>query len=124
MCVVEEKYKLGIEIIDNQHQKIFDMIELLCQTIGEKDLIKIINELKQYSIYHFKTEEDYFKEIHFTKAVEHIKTHNIFIQTIDFYFEHPQKLNKMKLHTFLTTWIQEHILIDDKEYTKKENITI
>jgi len=119
---MKDKYKLGIDIIDEQHQKIFDLIEKLCKNIDENGLEIIINELKEYSIYHFDTEEKYFNNINFKLAVEHTQLHNIFIETIDYYYENFEKLNKKKLYTFLQTWIKKHILIEDKKYTLKENI--
>jgi hemerythrin-like metal-binding protein len=121
---MDDKYKLGIEIIDNQHKKIFDLIDKLCVIENnEKKIVKsIINELKEYSEYHFKTEEDYFKSLNFSESEKHIHLHDIFIQTIEYYYEFPEKLNKKKLYTFLNTWIKNHILIEDKKYITKEYI--
>ena len=122
MCVVEEKYKLGIEIIDNQHQKIFDMINGLCDDCSNEILKEMIIELKDYSLYHFETEETYFKEKNFNDSANHIRLHEIFSETIDFYFQYPENLNKEKIYIFLNNWIKRHILIEDKKYTLKENL--
>jgi len=121
---MDKKYKLGIKMIDNQHQKIFDLIDKLCDVDkNEKKLVKsIIKELKEYSEYHFSSEEEYFKKLDFTEAEKHIHLHDMFIQTIEYYHEFPEKLNKKKLYTFLNTWIKNHILIEDKKYITKEYI--
>jgi len=132
-----DKYKLGIDFIDDQHQKLFDLIDNICiiedvdKNNNEKcDKIlmeNIIKELKEYSIYHFTTEENYFQDMNFQDTKNHINLHNIFIETINFYYENPNKLNKKKLYSFLQSWIRHHILIEDKKYTmqkylKKETI--
>jgi len=118
-----EKYKLGIEIIDNQHEKIFELIEKLCDECTKSELLDMVKELKEYSEYHFKTEEEYFHDRNFKFSEEHIQLHNIFIETINYYFENPKKLKKEKIYVFLLTWIEKHILIEDKKYTIKENIS-
>ena len=120
--IMDDKYKLGIKIIDEQHQKIFDLIGKLCDNITSGDLLRIIQELKDYSLYHFQTEEEYFDSIDFKYSTEHKILHNNFDQTIDFYFVNPDTLNKKKIHTFLTVWIENHILVEDQKYTLKENI--
>jgi len=117
-----EKYKLGIEIIDNQHKRIFEIIEKLCDQECDDCMSEIIQELKDYAKYHFDTEETYFKNIGYIGADEHINLHNIFTQTISYYSDTNSKLNKKKIYTFLQSWIKNHILIEDKKYTLKENL--
>ena len=118
-----EIYKLGIEIIDEQHQKIFDMIESLNINIDDDSMLpEIMKELNDYSIQHFKTEEKYFKNLEFNDMENHIHLHDMFSQTINFYLENSEQLNKKKIYTFLQSWIKNHILIEDKKYTIKENI--
>jgi len=119
-----DKYKLGIDIIDQQHAKLFEMIdELKSGNFEENDCGDIIKKLKKYSQEHFKTEEDYFNNINFINAEKHIQSHNMFIHTVDYYFNNIDKINKNKIFVFLNTWIKNHILIEDKEYTLKKNIT-
>lgn len=121
---MDDKYKLGIKMIDEQHQRIFDLIDLLCDIdrTDKKRIKAIIEELKDYSEYHFKSEEEYFKSIKFTETDNHIHLHGVFIQTIEYYYDFPNKLSKKKLYTFLNTWIKHHILVEDKKYVTKEYI--
>ena len=72
-----DKYKTGIKKIDEQHQKLFDIIEQLKYSVTKKDMIDIMKNLKMYSEYHFKTEEEYFIGLGFKKAESHIRSHNI-----------------------------------------------
>jgi len=116
-----EKYKLGIDIIDRQHEKIFELINR-CDESSFEELMVIIKELKDYSEYHFETEENYFDDLNFKFSEEHKRLHENFSITIDYYFKNPKKLKKEKIYSFLKSWIKNHILVEDKKYTKKQNI--
>ena len=60
------EYNVHIDTIDQQHKKLVAIInelyELLTDETGVKEYIsKIIDDLKEYTIYHFSTEEDLMK---------------------------------------------------------------
>ena len=117
-----DKYKLGIDIIDKQHERLFDLIENLYNGTTDDELMILIKELKDYTEYHFSTEEEYFDGLKFKFSEEHKRLHENFSTTIKYYFESPEKLKKEKIYSFLNSWIKKHILIEDKKYTKKQNI--
>jgi hemerythrin-like metal-binding protein len=121
-----EKYKLGIEIIDIQHQKIFDIIDkliLIYDSGDSESFSEIIEELIEYSMYHFETEEEYFKVINFYDAENHINLHNVFIQTINYYSDEEKDSSTIKkMYSFLQHWIKKHILIEDKKYIKIQKL--
>jgi hemerythrin-like metal-binding protein len=123
-----DKYKLGIDVIDEQHQKLFDLIDKMCvedeEDCSPKLMLEIISELKDYSLYHFKTEEEYFNKLNFKESKYHVNLHEIFIETIDFYYNNPKKLNRIKIYSFLQSWIRHHILIEDKKYTLPKYIEV
>ena len=121
--MMEEKYMMGIKIIDEQHQSLFDLIDLLKLEHTKVELIVIIQKLKKYAETHFKSEEEYFDNLKFKYSDTHKIAHNIFIQTIDFYFLNPDNLNLAKIRIFLTSWLTKHILIEDKKYLLESNIT-
>ena len=120
---MEQKYRLGIEIIDIQHEKIFELIESLCDKCSSSELMIMIMELKDYSTYHFETEEKYFENIGFNLVEEHKNLHNQFINTIEYYYDNPKKLKREKIYIFLLSWIDKHILIEDKKYTQDKYLT-
>ena len=66
----KDDYKLGVQLIDDQHKKLFEICgrayDLLKNEvyIDKYDrIVEIIEELKQYALYHFKSEEEYMKSI-------------------------------------------------------------
>lgn len=125
MYEMKEEYKIGIESIDNQHKVLFDLADkayvLLKDeyTIDKYDkIVHIIEELKEYTIFHFKSEEEYMESINykrlFTQKIEHAefikKIEQIDLRSID----ENQDENLIKLLAFLNDWLTEHILRNDK----------
>lgn len=117
-------YSVGINTIDNQHKKLVDIINSLYesfvdQTAAQK-LEHILNELIDYSQYHFKTEEDLFHDYDYPEKDIHISKHQEFIQKInEFHFKvvH-EKINiTYQLMNFLRNWLLEHIQSEDQEYS-------
>ena len=63
----DEKYSVGIQSIDQQHHKLFDLLNHLLSAMkqGQAATVtnKIISELSNYAIIHFQKEE-FEKGIH------------------------------------------------------------
>ncbi len=64
-----EKYKLGVELIDSEHQRLFEIIRETNELTNDvlfndkyDDIKKIISELKDYTIKHFGDEEEYMEK--------------------------------------------------------------
>ncbi|MCX6757105.1 MAG: bacteriohemerythrin [Candidatus Nomurabacteria bacterium] len=119
----EEKYSVGVEELDDQHKRMFATINKLMEIINsgktEEDLGSIIESLINYKIFHFATEEKYFKEFNYEGAEEHIQKHQEFntklislkekypTYTIEFAFD---------LVNFLEDWLIGHLMITDRKY--------
>lgn len=125
MYEMKDEFKIGVEMIDEEHRKLFELtndVYILLQdkfTVDKYDkIISILNNLKEYAIYHFDSEEKYMESINykrmFTQKIEHAK----FIDTVNkLDFNHIDKDQEKYLFTildFLTEWLTEHILKSDK----------
>lgn len=122
----EDKYCLRIEAIDEQHKQLFEIAgriyELLKnELITDKydNIIEIIDELKNYTIYHFKAEEEYMQSIGYKKFLSHKVAHNDFLDKME-----NVDLNKIDnghneyligILDFVCEWLVEHILKEDKQ---------
>jgi hemerythrin len=121
----EDKYSVGVEELDNQHKRMFAVINELLDSINtnstEEHLGNIIEALIKYKMFHFETEEKYFKEFNYDGATEHIQKHK----------EFNDKLNQLKekypeysiefafeLVDFLEDWLINHLMIIDQKYIK------
>ena len=80
--------------------------------------MEVVQELKDYAVYHFKDEEDYMLSINYKRFLSHKVAHDDFIEKINEYdaniIDENQKQTLLDLLEFLTTWLVEHILKLDK----------
>lgn len=119
----ESNYSVGIENIDKQHNHLIDLINKLYDAMKAKKtneiMEDILRELINYTLIHFKTEEDLFAEFGYPTAVEHTAEHKNFVETVGKFNQ--DYLNKrvgvsVKILDFLMDWLKNHILGEDKAY--------
>ena len=113
---------LGIPMIDNQHKKFFvilDNLETLNQKQEKSEMHSLINELQNYVIYHFKTEEDLMVKSQSPNIDLHIMEHELFRKKVEefhhsYYNNNEELLNEMI--SFMRKWLIIHISGTDAEY--------
>lgn len=124
MFEMKEKYKTGIEHIDVEHEKLFEIGERAYQLLIDKydmdkydKIVGVIEELKEYTVYHFNDEEEYMMSINYKRLFTQKIDHAFFIKKIE-----EVNLNKidenqdeaiMGILTFLNDWLINHILEKD-----------
>jgi len=125
MYEFKDSYKTGIDFIDAEHRKLFEIAEQAYQLeqnefIPDKydNLIAILNELRDYTKSHFAHEEAYMKEIGYKAMFTQKVQHDQFIRKLDEMDLDSLDENSTDaiddiLH-FLTDWLVEHILNVDK----------
>ena len=122
-----DEYKLGIGIIDEQHQHFFEIANQIYDTLetkqGEKEkLVLIINELKDYAFYHLATEEKYFNQFAYSDMANHMKYHTMFRVRVGEYIDRIKEADvdiaklAEDVTDFATNWLSNHILSADKMY--------
>lgn len=123
----KKEYELGIEFIDAQHKKLFSIANAAYELL-HNDLIldkydkilDIITELKEYTEFHFSSEEQFMLERGYRKFLSHKVEHQDFIAKIneidlkEVDFQQDSSINQ--LLEFIYNWIVEHILVKDKQY--------
>jgi hemerythrin len=124
MVAWKDEYSIGVEIIDEQHKHLFDIGNSAYKLLRDEfctdkydGIVSIIQDLREYTKFHFKTEEEYMLKINYKKYFSQKVEHDDFIQTIDkVNFEQvdedPQKYIENIL-AFVFNWILEHILQKD-----------
>ena len=125
MYEMKEEYKIGVELIDEQHKKLFELADKAYMLLKDEfsldkydKIVHILEELKEYNIFHFKSEEEYMQSIEykrlFTQKIEHDK----FIKTLEEInykdLDEKQDESLVKILNFLNDWLIEHILKTDK----------
>ncbi|UOO38341.1 hemerythrin family protein [Oscillospiraceae bacterium CM] len=117
----------NIKEIDNQHKKLFEIssklniLEPICTQIDFKDeILDVIDQLKDYSIYHFTYEESLMQKYHYPDYEEHRDAHKAFIKKIldlengDVNFSSSESLRH--IIDFINGWVMAHILKTDMKY--------
>jgi hemerythrin-like metal-binding protein len=122
----KSEFELGIEEIDEQHKKVLAIINKLYDLFNEKKLDdqvaidSIIKELADYAIYHFQTEENYFKIYGYEQAQGHIEVHNQYRAKIEDwrkrYDENKDPAIFFEISNFLQDWWTWHINNTDRAY--------
>jgi len=121
---MKEKYKTGILHIDAEHEKLFEIGENAYQLLKnpyEVDkydkIVGVIEELKEYTVYHFKDEENYMESINYKRLFTQKIDHSGFIKKLDEVnfnkIDENQDEAIMAILTFLNDWLINHILEKD-----------
>ena len=124
----QDKYALGVVEIDEQHRKLFEIageIEALLndEFITDKydDIVAILGELKDYTIQHFKDEEEFMLSNKFPMFLTHKIMHNDFVEKIESIdlskVDNEQNLYLKEILNFVAEWLVEHILVEDAKYS-------
>ena len=120
-----EKYYTGIELVDKEHAKLFDIIRETNELIFEELLhdkydriVAILGELRDYTIYHFKDEEKYMESIGYSGLEAQKYAHQAFVDrlneiNLDEVDDNQQEYLE-ELIEFLGNWLVNRILNMDK----------
>lgn len=118
-----EGYSVDIPELDNQHKILISILNRLYNSYlnksHDKDIVPLLDELKDYTKYHFESEERLFREKNYPMAQEHIKAHESFKEELLTIIESYNDLSlvlTMKTMTLLQRWLTNHILKEDKKY--------
>lgn len=121
MIAWESQYELGIKSIDDQHKVLVDIISKLSDlltnaTDGDDiydDMLAIVEELTNYTIFHFDFEEKTFETLKYEFKESHMIEHKKLIdeiQNLDFnQAEEDQVVFGKKILKFLISWLFKHI---------------
>ena len=118
-----EKYSVNIAALDNQHKRLFAIINELNQALangeGKAATDSVLWKLVDYAKAHFAAEEALLAEYKFPETASHRAEHDSFTQSIA-KFREDDRAGKpgvpVSLMLFLQDWLKEHILVNDKAY--------
>jgi hemerythrin-like metal-binding protein len=120
-----DEFLLGIKIVDEHHEYLVDLLkrswDLYEHGAPYAKLADILDELFEYTRYHFAAEEDWLREHTYVKLDDHLAEHEQFRQKIAAFqqeFLAGKALPQIQLFTFLGDWLVNHILVTDREYVR------
>lgn len=116
------EYTSKIEEVDNQHKFLIQIIDDLYMAMQRKEQKNIQSDLLfrllNYVHYHFAYEEGLMMQHNYPEILKHkIEHQNLTMKVLDYYKE--VKIRNadisVELLNFLKNWLNNHILITDKE---------
>lgn len=121
---------VGVAELDAPHRKLIDMINQVAVSVeallGPEAVGKTIDQLIEYTDYHFSFEEDLLKQNDYPGLAEHGKEHQRLIHEVENLKKRFAKGATEKLRTdtmkFLTRWLIEHIEDEDRKYAEFLNL--
>ena len=124
---------IGIEEIDNEHRRLFHMINEAIDLSKENMDVSAITKnllpgLKDYAATHFAHEEAYMERIHDPELPIQKKEHEDFTKTVNSFSldtSSPEATKKSfdELLTYLVRWLYRHILSSDIMIGKMSSIS-
>lgn len=123
----KDNYCSKVNQFDDQHKKLFSLGNHLLDVVHANkdsdhydDIIDALNELKEYTVYHFNAEEELMEKYNYPKIMSHKMQHKKFLVRVNELLSKDIDANQvdvtLELLTFLADWIQNHILVVDSQY--------
>jgi hemerythrin len=126
-----KELETGIDILDKQHRRYFDLLDEYLVRAGEAstisgkvlDLAEKFNFLRQYAREHFSTEEEIMKESRYPDFAPHHEEHSYFLEHVEELYNclktegYSQKLAR-EVKYYTAEWFIEHIHLTDMKLVK------
>lgn len=119
----KDEYSVRIREIDDQHKKLVAMINELHQALatgkGRDVLGNILQQLIDYTRYHFSSEERLMEKYDYPGYVEHKEIHARLtdkVLELQKEFESSDVKRSIEVARFLQDWLNKHILQTDKAF--------
>ncbi len=114
--------ELGIALIDEQHQRLIFLLNRLNDAMlagHSKEVVHdVLEQLIDYTQYHFSTEEQLMKLNHYQAEDSHCLEHQRFIDDVQAFQRQctaGQERISIDIMMFLRDWLARHILHTDKK---------
>ncbi len=129
MAVIEwdkSKFTVNVELFDAHHFKLVEIINKLHDANSfnytQEIIFEIIDELVDYTVFHFSTEEKALEKYGYSDFNNHKKFHQGFVDIVG---KFKQKIERgdailwtsIEMISYLRDWLLTHILLEDKKYS-------
>lgn len=117
----KDSYNCGVKRIDDEHKRLFEIGESVYELIINEnhvdyfgDVLNLIEDLKEYTVYHFEDEERIMQLYDYPEYKSQKIAHDAFINRIESLnleeLDEDIQKSVLKLLDFIYEWISEHIL--------------
>lgn len=124
MYEMKDEYRTGIELIDKEHERLFEIANELYDLLNNEfiadkydNIVEVLNGLKEYAKTHFADEEAYMESIQYKRLFTQKIQHNAFLEKVSEFeideFDESQTESCLELLDFVHDWLVHHILEND-----------
>ncbi len=117
-----ETYNIGIDEVDQQHQelvvKLNEFLDACIQQKGKDKIMETLAFLRDYTVEHFRSEEEIMLKYNYPEYAEHKKDHDDFVASVleleaSIQNQGATVVTTLKLNRTLTDWLLSHISKSD-----------
>jgi hemerythrin len=117
-----DEFATGVRRIDEEHQRLFGLVDSFYQALGKQDargsLGTLLGGLADYTRYHFSTEEALMRRWAFPGRAAHEAQHQAFVDRVAEMaerFSDGGLVLSLEATGFIRSWLSSHVLVTDKE---------
>lgn len=116
----EERYRVGVELIDEQHQHLIELMNEFVGNFGQvgpEEIKATLEAMSEYTAYHFQSEEAALAS--HPELADHQREHALFLRkTLGFQQALAEGREELSLAMvqFLLSWLKNHILATDRRF--------
>lgn len=113
----KNEYSLGDSNVDNEHQQLFELANLIIDSPTNEALINNIMHLYKHTREHFQAEEKLMQEQGYPAYGQHVASHNAMLALLVSKSEAIKEglWGKNQVFEFMTQWIS-HVTSDDRQF--------
>jgi hemerythrin-like metal-binding protein len=124
VCEWNNDYSVGIAELDKHHHQLFEILNelftLMAEGAEDKAIIKVINELLDYTHYHFDEEERIMEKMGYPDLEMHRQLHQELINQLKGFYNEAEHGMAIFVATKIANvgleWLKNHILLVDHKY--------
>ncbi len=120
----DESFSVKVKRYDNDHQKLFAMINTLHESMvagkGREKIQEVVKQLADYTKQHFAAEEVQLEKSHYPGLAVHRVEHQAFVKKVE-QFQKDLAAGTVNISisvvSFLNDWLINHIKRTDQQYS-------
>jgi len=124
----DETYSVRVKKLDEQHQKLFALLNALHEAMrhgsGQAAVREILQELATYTVTHFRAEEELMRKTDYQGFAAHQAEHQRFVAKVQQFtqdLEAGRNVSSMQVVGFIKDWLAGHIRKADRSYSAHMN---
>ncbi len=119
----DKSYSVSVQKFDEQHQKLFALLNTLHEAMrkgeGQAMVQDTVRELSNYTLTHFRAEEELLRKTNYPGLAAHQAEHQKFMARVEEFAEQlraGRAALSITVLTFIKDWLSKHIQQTDRSY--------